>query len=97
MEWWEGQKVCRSWSRLLDISHGGASLMTECLPPLDRPIWLRLEEPAQTDWVTARVVWHDAEGKVGVNFRQTCPFFFNAATLGLDFGGLLDAYLDEEE
>jgi hypothetical protein len=96
LEWWDGTTLYRSKSRLLDISDSGASLVTDSLPPSDRSIWLRLEQPVRTHWVTATVVWYGADGNVGVSFGQTCPFFFAAATLGIDFGGLLDAVREDD-
>jgi hypothetical protein len=82
----------RSSAHFLNVSRGGASFTTKCVPPLDRPFWLRVEHPVRTDWVTATVVWFDGAERVGVSLHQPCLFIFDAVTLGIDFGSLLPAY-----
>jgi hypothetical protein len=94
LEWWEGPELRHSWSRLLDVSHGGASLAAAAPLPADRPILLRLEEPVGSDWISASLVRQGGDGRAGVAFRRPCPFFVDAATLGIDFGDLLGAYGD---
>src|SRR5205814_1300295 len=87
VEWWEGAKLCQTWGRLLDVGCGGASLAAPCPLPAGRPIWVRLEEPAETDWAMATVVHQDPTGRAGVGFREPCSvFFLHAATLGSTSG-----------
>jgi PilZ domain len=90
----EGSRVSRFSARLLDVSRDGASFKAKCLPPCDGPIWLRLQEPVRTDWVTARVVWVDAAERVGVSLHQPCSSLFYGATLGIDFEKLFHGYGD---
>jgi hypothetical protein len=94
--WLVRAEVRRFWARLLNGSCEGALLATERPLPPDQPIWLRLEEPTESDWVSAKVVRHDVRGNVGVSFRQSCLFFVNAVTSGIDFEGSLDPYWGQE-
>jgi hypothetical protein len=84
----------RSSARLLDVSRVGASLMTKCVPPSDRPFWLRVEHPVRTDWVAATVVWFDGAETVGVSLHQPRPVVFDAVTPGIDFESVLAAHED---
>src|SRR4051794_18328224 len=90
--WWEGAKVRRSWTRLLDVSRDGALLAAAGPPSPDQSIWLRLDEPTETAWVSAKVVRRDASDNVGVSFLGSCRPLFDAVALEDDFEGLLDAY-----
>jgi len=70
-------------ARLLDISRGGASLETRDSPPPGQLVWIRLEAPALTPWITATVARRDAS-QVGVRFQGECPDdLMLAATLGI--------------
>jgi hypothetical protein len=73
---------------LLDVSRAGAAMGASCLPPRDRTIWIRLHDPVRSDWVKATVVWHDKVERVGIRLQHPCPFFFDAAWLGIDFRAL---------
>jgi hypothetical protein len=88
IQWWEGARIRCSRARLLEISTGGASLLSEHPIPSAETLWIQLREPVHTDWVTARVVWRDERNKLGVRFRQSCPVLTHALTLGIDSSSL---------
>jgi hypothetical protein len=86
--WSEGE-IRESAARLIDVSEGGALFLADHRPPLHLTVCCRLEGPAPTDWVTARVVRHRGEHEVGLAFTDACRFDFTlAATLGLNFDSL---------
>jgi hypothetical protein len=89
VEWLEGGEIRESAARLVNVGQGGALFLTDSSPPLFKTIWCRLDEPAPTDWVTARVVRHGGENEIGVEFTDACRLDFTlAATLGLNFDSL---------
>jgi hypothetical protein len=89
LEWLEGGEILGSAARLADVSEGGALFLADHRPPLHLTVCCRLEGPASTDWVTARVVRHGGEREVGLAFTDACRFDFTlAATLGLNFDSL---------
>ncbi len=72
----------------MDVSLGGSSIASSDLPPEDRPVWIRLDGPAPTDWVEASVLGVSTLGRgphhVRVAFREHCPYdFFKAAVSGI--------------
>ena len=86
--WWIGQEFKTAEMALRDISLSGASAVTRTPPPDSAPIWLRLNDPAQPDWVEAKVIaittrfWGPA--LVRMKFREPCPYeFFKAAIQGM--------------
>ena len=73
---------------LRDISLSGASAVTKTPPPDSAPVWLRLNDPAQPDWVEAKVIAVTTRFRgptlVRMKFREPCPYdFFKAAIRGL--------------
>jgi hypothetical protein len=71
-------------ARLLDISLGGASLESRIMPPTGQSLWLRVESPARTQWVSATVVQSARQCRIGVRFEESCPDeLMLAATLGI--------------
>ncbi len=91
LEWTEGSESRESPARLVDISGGGARLVAEGLPPLGQSVWFRLEQPAASGWVGARVVRHDDSHGAGLEFANTCPFdVYHAATLGISLDGVFE-------
>jgi hypothetical protein len=88
IQWWDGVRIRCCRARLLEISTGGASLLSERPIPSAETIWIQLRAPVQTDWVTARVVWRNERNKLGVRFRQSCPVLTHALTLGIDSSSL---------
>jgi hypothetical protein len=89
LEWSEGGEIRESAARLVDVGQGGALFLTESPPPLHQTVWCRLEGPAPTDWVPAKVVRHRGEHEVALAFADACRLDFTlAATLGLNFDSL---------
>ena len=86
--WWVGTEFQSAELELRDISLSGASAVTRTPPPESAAIWLRLNDPAQQDWVEATVIaitarfWRPA--LVRMKFVQTCPYeFFKAVIRGM--------------
>ena len=73
LEWAEGPHFLETPARLIDISQGGASFVAELPPPGGRPVWLRLEVPRLTGWVSALVVRLDGATEGGLSFSGYCP------------------------
>ena len=89
LEWCSGirDRECRA--RLVDIGRGGASVEADDTPPIGQDVWMRLETPAVTPWVRARVIRQDGPGRAEMEFDGPCPDdFLLAATLVItvDFG-----------
>jgi PilZ domain len=90
IEWWEGDAWRETAGHLVNLSAGGALMVAEDRPPVRHVVWCCLEEPGPTDWLKATVVRHGPGREVGLAFADSCPLDFTlAATLGLDFSGLL--------
>ena len=69
-------------SRLVNISATGALILTDKVPILYQPLWLRLENAPGTRWITAEPVRFGRFRDVGIRFHHPCPrHFFLAATL----------------
>jgi PilZ domain len=73
LEWAEGPDFLDTPARLIDISQGGASFVAEMPPPPGRAVWVRLEAPRLTGWVSARVVRLAGRMKGGLVFSGYCP------------------------
>jgi len=87
LEWWERAGARESWARLLDISRSGACLVSGAIPPLHQAVLLRVERPASSDWVRAKVVWIDGADRAGLAFTEPCPDdVLAAASLGIAIG-----------
>src|SRR5262245_4391936 len=85
LEWWHRGEFYESDARLVNISDGGALLISEITPPLTHTVWCLLKEPTRTEWIKASVVRHGDAQEIGLAFPTSCPFDFNlAATLGLN-------------
>ena len=98
----EGNSVSVA-ARVSDISQSGAAVLVEQAPPLrkDDPVWLRMEHPAPSDWVEARVVAVTVITKrsllfltqvvghlVRLQFTGSCPYeMFKTATHGNQLDG----------
>lgn len=75
--------------QLVDVSRGGACLITRDPPPHGQPLWLRMEAPVATNWVAARLVRREEPDRVAIRFEVEAPDdLMLAATLGiaLNFG-----------
>ncbi len=73
LEWAEGPDFLETPARQVDISQGGAGFVAEIFPPGGRPVWLRLEAPRMTGWVSARVVRLDGPTEGGLSFSGYFP------------------------
>jgi PilZ domain len=73
LEWADGPDFLDTPARLVDISQGGAGFVAERTPPDGRPVWLRLESPRLTGWVSARVARLDGPTVGGLSFESYCP------------------------
>jgi hypothetical protein len=84
LEWREANQ-CRSRSTpLLNISRGG--VLACCDASAHGRVALRLDSPAVTGWVAARVVRRDGEGRIAMEFDEPCPDeLYLGATLGIGF------------
>lgn len=88
LEWWSGQDDQRTKATLSDISRGGARIESEANPSLGQRVWFRLDEPAKTTWVRAKVIRSDGRHFTALEFEEACPDeLLLTATLGivLDF------------
>jgi hypothetical protein len=84
LEWYEGSRPRETRFRLVDFSQGGVGLVAQAPPPAGHPVWIRLEEPTPTGWVSARVSRLGDSLEVGLSFCGACPYEFRmAATLGV--------------
>jgi hypothetical protein len=85
VEWLDGGEMHGSVARLVNISRGGALLVTEVPPPWGMTHWVRMIEPTGTDEVKATVVRHGKANEGGLSFPGSCPFDLHlAATLGIN-------------
>ena len=73
IEWADGPDFLDTPARLLDISQGGAGFVAESPPAPGRDVWLRLEAPRLTGWVSAKVVRLDGSAEGGLSFSGFCP------------------------
>lgn len=86
--WWEGAEFVSVDARLLDIGSGGAAIRVRALPPMDRRIYLRLQDRTLgTESVSAMIVHVAALRPKGFELRLAfdvpCPpSLFQAATCG---------------
>ncbi len=72
-------------ARMVNISRGGALLLTGTPPAPHAPVWIRLETPVKTDWAEATTVRLGRNEEVGVQFPKGCPDdLLLAGTIGID-------------
>lgn len=91
VEWWDGDTSQLTSARLINISRDGVLLDIEQPPPVRQAVWLKMEDPASTDWIGASVVRHDGPHGVGLLFQESCPYdLYQAAILGIALDNLLD-------
>jgi PilZ domain len=80
---YEGRR--RVEARLVNISRGGALLVSENRPPRAAPLWMRIESPVKTDWAEAMTVRLGQNHEIGVQFPRGCPDdLLLAGTIGID-------------
>jgi PilZ domain-containing protein len=72
-------------ARLVNISRGGALLVSDNRPPHEAPVWMRIESPVKTDWAEAMTVRLGQNQEIGVQFPRGCPDdLLLAGTVGID-------------
>jgi hypothetical protein len=72
-------------ARLVNISRGGALLVSDNRPPREAPLWMRIESPVKTDWAEAMTVRLGQNQEIGVQFPRGCPDdLLLAGTVGID-------------
>ncbi len=72
-------------AKMVNISRGGALLVTGNPPACQAAVWIRIESPVKTDWAEAMTVRHGRNEEVGVQFPQGCPDdLLLAGTIGID-------------
>ena len=72
-------------ARLVNISRGGALLVSDNRPPREVPVWMRIESPVKTDWAEAMTVRLGQNQEIGVQFPRGCPDdLLLAGTIGID-------------
>jgi hypothetical protein len=75
---------------LLDVSREGALFVADEPPPLHARSWVRMEEPAKTDWIAAVAVRLGDSNYIGIRFVDPSPDdFLLAALVGVDIGPTL--------
>lgn len=85
IEWWSGDQMRRTVGRMLNISEGGALVIADPRPPLGQSVWFRVETPARTDEIGARVVRVGESDEIGLSFPRPCPYdLYLVATLGIN-------------
>jgi hypothetical protein len=76
--WTEGGVFRQRNAWIVDISATGSLIATDVPPPLDRSIWLRLDNPAVPAWAEAKVlrIHTNASGlhAARLAFEGTCPY-----------------------
>ncbi len=60
-------------ARLVNISRSGALVVADNPPAAATRVLLRIETPAKTEWVDARVIRVDPNRHIGLRFSHDCP------------------------
>jgi PilZ domain len=72
-------------ARLVNISRGGALLVSDNRPPRESHVWMRIESPVKTDWAEAMTVRLGQNQEIGIQFPRGCPDdLLLAGTVGID-------------
>jgi hypothetical protein len=76
--WYEGSRFQQTPAWILNISASGCLIAADAPAPLDRSIWLRLDDAAVPDWSEVRVISHQRTNAgllaSRLVFRGTCPY-----------------------
>ncbi len=91
--WSEGEESLQTSAYLKSISQSGALLVAEKRVRRDAGVWVRLEQPASTEWTQANVVevskapglflFRKPRFHIRLRFSAACPYeVFKAATHG---------------
>ena len=71
-------------AELINLSREGALLVVESPAPCDKSVWVRIDEPVQTDWVRAVTVRLGRNREIALRFPVACPDdLFAAGTVGI--------------
>src|SRR5579872_5612586 len=77
---WTDRRITRS--KLVNISETGGLMLADQIPPLYRPLWVRVEDAPGAGWIAAEPVRVGHPNEVGIRFYRPCPRnFFLGATL----------------
>jgi hypothetical protein len=80
----------RAEARLVNISRGGALIVTEKSAACEPPIWLRIESPVKTDWVESTIVRQGQNREIALKFPGGCPDdLLLAGTIGIDVRSMI--------
>jgi hypothetical protein len=81
---WEAEsELHRAPARLVSLTPGRASLITDDPPPMYRSVCVRLERPVPTNWATAHAVRRDGTNLVDLSFVGPCPSDFYRAAVAV--------------
>jgi hypothetical protein len=76
--WYEGSSFRQTAAWILNISAAGCLIAADAPAPLDRSLWLRLDNAAVPDWSEVRVIGHQRTNAgllaSRLVFRGTCPY-----------------------
>jgi hypothetical protein len=87
LEFHVGDGRRRTKASVVNISREGALLTADVAPPIGKPLWVRMESPARTDWVAATSIRVGPCRQVAVRFSGGCPDdLLLGAMLGIDLG-----------
>jgi len=76
-----GKRITRA--KLLNISDGGALILTDKEPALYQPLWVRIENATEIARIDAEPVRVGRLKEVGIRFTRRCPSDF-LFMLGVD-------------
>jgi hypothetical protein len=83
LSWWISNECFEVPVRFKDIGLMGASLVAKSRPPAGQSLWIRLEEPSQTEWFEVALAWVTKSGEIGLMFPDACPYdLFQAVVPG---------------
>lgn len=85
--WFEAGEQRNTTAEIVNLSMTGALIKVVAAPAPDQPVWLRLEEPQNSDWFEANIIevhkrrWRKTF--VRLAFKNSCPYdVFTAALKG---------------
>ncbi len=75
---------------MVNISRGGALLVTGNPPACHASVWLRIESPVKTDWAEAVTMRIPRHGEIVIRFPHGCPDdLLLAGTIGINLFPML--------
>ena len=96
LEWHDRDEMQRTTGRILNVTDGGALLLSNPLPGFGQRLYVRMKRPIRTDWVEVKVIRQVAhQKKVAIVFGTACPYdLVLGAALGIDISACLFGSLD---